>query len=147
MNFCMRSPLNFNLCTFHKCVSVVYALHFSLLTGFHIKYCALSEAGDSSDRGHDLQSVSFAIQTVLNPEARSHILDGLEENTRYLVFMHPFFQSDEGPASNSIYVQTLEDRKYSLNLMFSIKFDLSQFIQVKLMITFCFLWKRSFINN
>ena len=83
------------------------------LAGFHIKYTALSNVVD--DEGQDRQSGSFSIQTIINVEARSHVFSGLEENTRYIVYIQPFFQSIEGSASNSIHINTLEDGMPNLN--------------------------------
>lgn len=81
------------------------------IEGFHIKYCAVQNEGDDAERGPDLPPAVFAIQTIPNADSRVHILQGLEENTLYMIFLQPYYQLTEGAASNTIYAHTLEDGK------------------------------------
>lgn len=87
--------------------------------GFHIHYCIVSEPEREEEAEEedaevqpgtcDLRSAPPAIQTVQNGDARTHVLNHLEENTWYKISLRPFHQLTEGAESNSVYAKTLED--------------------------------------
>lgn len=95
------------------------------IDGFHVKYSIVpvSDVVEDADQQqttrlngqqqgtiyYDNGPAVFSIQTIKNAEVRSYQLQGLEEHTRYRIFIQPFYQNVEGTASNTVYVQTLAD--------------------------------------
>ena len=84
------------------------------LEGFHINYCVLSRSSEGPEEtgpepNCDVHSFPPAIQTVQNGDARTHVLNHLEENTWYRISLRPYYLLTEGAESNHVYAKTQED--------------------------------------
>lgn len=83
------------------------------IEGFHIHYCVISRSEGLEETGPepncDIHSFPPAIQTVQNRDARTHVLNHLEENTWYRIALRPYYLLTEGAESNHVYAKTQED--------------------------------------
>lgn len=86
------------------------------IEGFHIHYCIISRSEGEEDEEEvgpdpncDIHRFPPAIQTVQNGDARTHVLNHLEENTWYRISLRPYYLLTEGAESNHVYAKTQED--------------------------------------
>ena len=86
------------------------------IEGVYIRFRALDGEAAEENTG-DNSTGGYRLLSVRNDPSSSYTVANLSKNTRYELFLVPYYKCLEGSPSNTVIVRTLDDGKLKLKII------------------------------